>query len=221
MYWDPVGQGGMKNTSPPSGNTARQLNCALLPAPTLGRRAPEGVHPQAPSDPHPILTAPQELLLSQPTSVRVWIGELAAVCFPASPPAPFHTMLVAMRPHHARVGSLTCPGRAEGPAGPVGPASSPTAHPVGSCLGAGEKEIPACTSWGGSCPALPCPPNLRISIWPQFLSELRWLISRESRKDLKAAGHLVPSQPLWAVQPAGKSLALNADKPPAPWLSRL
>lgn len=92
------------------------------------------------------------------------MGELAGFCFTASPPAPFPTTVVAVSLHHARVGSSVCPGRAEGP---VGPASSPTAHPVGSCPGAGEKEIPACISWGGSSPALPAQPlHQRLALVP-------------------------------------------------------
>lgn len=60
---------------------------------------------------------------------------------------------------------------------------------------------------------LPCLPNLCTSAWPWFLSKLCWLISCGSRKDLKAAGRSVLWQPRSAVQPAGKSLPLNADQP--------
>lgn len=134
------------------------------------------------------------------------------VYFAASPPTA-HPTAGGHKPTPCGAGSSVCPGRAEGPAGPV---SLLRAHPWAATWGAGEKEIPACISWGGSCP-----PKLCSSVWPLFLYKLRWLTRHEIRKDLKAAGHSVPLQPRWAVQPAGKSLALNADKASAPWLSGL
>lgn len=122
---------------------------------------------------------------------------------------PHHS--VATSPHNASGGGPSvCPGRAEGPAGPSLPR---TAHPVAIAeeqVGRKVGRFP-CPSCGGSWPALPAQ-TLHQCLAPVPL-ELLWRRSRESRKDLKAAGRSEPPQPRWAVQPAGQSQALNADQP--------
>lgn len=167
-------------------------------------------HRPALSGPCPIQTASQELLLSQPALAKVRMGELTELCLSANPPTPFpttawpraHTTRGVVAPRCALAGQRDQRGHRS--------RAQPTLWPSPRSRWEGRWEGSPALPAGD--PGLPCPPKLCTNVWPQFL-ELLWRRSRESRKDLKAAGRSEPPQPRWAVQPAGQSLALNADQP--------